>query len=287
MTKNDRFTTLISPQELYLHLENPNFIIIDTRFDLSKPAWGAEEYAKAHIPGAQYAHLDRDLSGAVTPKTGRHPLPEPEDFIRTASAWGIQSTSQVVVYDTSGGSFACRLWWLLRYYGHTAVAVLDGSLNRWKAENYPNQVGVESRGPAHFRGAPQPGWVVETAEIPRISTDPAYCLLDARTDVRYRGEQEPIDPIAGHIPGAVNYFHGLNLTSEGTFRSKEDLRAVFEKILGPIAPDHMVVYCGSGVTSIHHLLAMEYAGLPGAKLYAGSWSEWIRDSAHPISTTRT
>lgn len=277
------FTKIVSTQELADHLLDPDWVIIDCRFDLAKPDWGQQSYLEAHIPGAAYAHLDRDLAGPVTSETGRHPLPKIEDMTRRFENWGIRPTSQVVVYDTAGGAFADRLWWLLRFLGHRAAAVLDGGFGKWQHENRPVAAGPETIEPGLFH--PNPDWsmVVDASDVERIRQDPAYRLIDARAPERYRGEREPIDPVAGHIPGAVNRFHGANLAPDGTFLPPQNLREQFDVLIGQTLPENVVVYCGSGVTSIHHILAMELAGLPGARLYVGSWSEWIRDKKRPIS----
>jgi thiosulfate/3-mercaptopyruvate sulfurtransferase len=280
-------TTLVSTAELADHLRNPDWAVVDCRFDLARPDWGFTEYQSAHIPGSVYAHLDHHLSGPVTPFTGRHPLPDPEIMARRLSAWGIDARTQVVVYDTVGGAFAVRLWWLLRYMGHSGAAVLDGGFGKWQRENRPVAGGVQKRKPARFIPRPDPTMMVETGDVAQLRQDVEYRLIDARAFERYRGDHEPIDPIAGHIPGAINRFHGLNLTPDGTFLPPEILRQQFETLLDGAAPENTIVYCGSGVTSIHHILAMELAGLPGARLYPGSWSEWIRDPTRPIARMPT
>jgi thiosulfate/3-mercaptopyruvate sulfurtransferase len=277
------FTTIISTEELAAHLGDPGWAIVDCRFDLAKPEWGFESYQAAHIPGSGYAHLDRHLAGKITPETGRHPLPDVNEMADRLGTWGIGENTQVVVYDTSGGAFAVRLWWLLRFFGHRQAAVLDGGFQKWQREGHPVASGVERRPPADF--IPHPAWnmLVDAAEVERIRQDPGYRLVDARTEERYRGEREPIDPVAGHIPGAINRFHGMNLSPEGVFLSPDTLRAQFRKLIGDTSPENVVVYCGSGVTSIHHILAMEMADMPGARLYVGSWSEWICDRKRQIA----
>jgi thiosulfate/3-mercaptopyruvate sulfurtransferase len=280
---SEMFTTIISTDELSAHLNDPEWVIVDCRFDLAKPDWGLSSYREAHIPGAGYAHLDRDLAGPITPRTGRHPLPDITEMANRLGSWGIGQHIQVVVYDTAGGAFAGRLWWLLRFLGHPQVAVLDGGFQKWQRESRPVVSGSESRSPASFM--PRPDWsmIVSVEEVERFRQDPDFCLVDARSAERYRGEKEPIDPVAGHIPGAVNRFHGQNLSPEGVFLPPEVLRSEFEALVGSTPPENVIVYCGSGVTSIHHILAMELAGLPGARLYLGSWSEWIRDPERPRS----
>jgi thiosulfate/3-mercaptopyruvate sulfurtransferase len=275
------YSTLISTKILASHLNDPGWIIIDCRFDLSDPDAGYQDYLNSHIPGAIYAHLDHDLSGPISSTTGRHPLPDPDELINRFSTMGIDNQKQVVVYDTTGGSFAARLWCLLRAFEHYAVAVLDGGFPKWIKEERPTQQGIETYLPTQFIGQFNHEWYLNADEVEQIRTSSDYRLVDARTPERYHGEHEPIDPVAGCIPGAINRFHGHNLNPDGTFLPPEQVREEFQKLLGSVSPDRMVVYCGSGVTSCHHLLAMEYAGLTGAKLYAGSWSEWIRDPKRP------
>jgi len=275
--------SIISCRELFNNLENKNLVTVDCRFDLTAPDWGGKEYEQLHIPGAVYAHLDRDLSGTKTPQTGRHPFPEPLDFRRAMSRLGISNDSQVIVYDATSGSFAARLWFMLKYYGHSAVAVLDGGFPAWCKAGFPIQSGVNSNPPGNFTGNPDPGMIISTAEMENIHTKPDWRVIDARSAERYRGEQEVIDPVAGHIPNAVNRFHGLNVDSNGLFRSTADLKKEFSDMTKGYVPEKIVVYCGSGVTSCHHLVAMSIAGPPLPKLYAGSWSEWIRDPKHPIT----
>jgi thiosulfate/3-mercaptopyruvate sulfurtransferase len=278
------FTNLITTGELSEY-GKPDWVIIDCRFDLSKPDWGFQSYQEGHLPDAIYAHLDHDLSGEITQQTGRHPLPDPEVFAEKLTAWGIQADKQVVVYDLTGGSFAGRLWWMLRYCGNFQVALLDGGYSTWLHENRPIQTGIykPARASIPFIPVIQTEMMVTTGEVERIRQDPGYLLIDARAPQRFSGETEPIDPVAGHIPGAVNRFHAKNLRSEGVFESPAVLRAEFAQLLQDTPPENVVVYCGSGVTSCHHLIAMEVAGLKGARLYAGSWSEWIRDPARPIA----
>jgi len=277
------YTTIIDRSDLHAHLGDPDWVIIDCRFELLKPDWGFADYQSGHIPGAIYADLNKDLAAPITAETGRHPLPEPQRFIEKLSSWGIDAGKQVVVYDTVAGAFASRLWWMLRLYGHSAVAVLAGGLALWKREKLPLATGIETGRPSKFEGQPDPGMYTDANEVERIRTHPAYRLIDARSPERYRGEAEPIDTIAGRIPGSVNRFHIENLLSGGRLLPAEELHAQFTQLLNGIDPQNVVVYCGSGVTSCFHLLAMEIAGLPGARLYPGSWSEWIRDPNRPIA----
>ena len=276
-------TTIISTEELAEKLGTPGWVIVDCRFDLAKKEWGFEEYQKAHIPGAVYAHLDKDLAGPATDQTGRHPLPDPERMAERLGIWGIGHHTQVVVYDTAGGAYAARLWWQIRFLGHQAVAVLDGGFPKWLREARPISSGIETNPPARFTAEPVWSMVAHVEEVDRIRQDPNYKLVDARAQERFHGQNETIDPVAGHIPGATSRFYGLNLSPEGVFLPPETLRQQFAELLGNVPPENTVVYCGSGVTSAHHLIAMEMAGLQGAKLYPGSWSEWIRDGKRPIS----
>ncbi len=277
-------TTLISTAELAQHLSDPNYALLDCRFDLLKPEWGEAEYQRAHIPGAAYAHLDRDLSGAITPASGRHPLPAAQDFIARACAWGIDARTQVIAYDAGNAAYAARVWWLLRYFGHAAVAVLDGGFAKWARENRATRGGSETRRRVDFRGAPRAEMLADAREVERVRADTDYRVIDARLRARYRGEHEPMDPVAGHIPGAVNRPYDKNISSAGVFRAPAELRDEFASLLGDAPPANAVVYCGSGVTACQIILALEHTGLRGARLYAGSWSEWIRDPARAVAT---
>lgn len=278
------FDTIISAKDLFNNLNRPDWVFVDCRFDLADPSWGKEEYRALHIPGAVYAHTDEDLSGPKTQTSGRHPLPNPAEFCETMSRLGISNTTQVIVYDATSGSFAARLWFLLRFYGHTQVAVLDGGFTEWLKMNYPIETGENVNRRGNFTGVPDEKMIVTTPQVESAIGKDDWLLIDARAMERYTGAQETIDTKAGHIPGAINRFYGLNSNTEGTFRPSEALREEFTKITRGITSEKTIVYCGSGVTSTHHLLAMAIAGLPQPRLYAGSWSEWIRDPNHPIAT---
>lgn len=285
--KNSGYTHIIDALALSQNLTNPSWVIIDCRFDLADPEWGSQDYKKGHIPGAVYAHLNHDLSGPRTASTGRHPLPDPEVFRETLGRLGVDSKKQVVVYDTAGGSFAARLWWMLKYYRHSLVAVLNGGFQAWAAGNYPIESGSRTNQKTIFTGEPDSTMLVSTPEMEVLTSDGQTPVIDARAPERFRGEVEPLDPVAGHLPGAVNRFHQDNLGPDGQFLPLETLKSGFLSLLKQSPPGQAVVYCGSGVTSCHHLLAMQAAGLPMARLYAGSWSEWIRDPKHPIATGET
>jgi len=278
------YSTLVSIETLASHLNDPDWLIFDCRFDLNDLDWGFSQYQAGHIPGAVYVHLNEDLSGKITSKSSRHPLPDPQVFAAKCDAWGIQPEVQVVVYDHAGGSFADRMWWMLRAIGHQQVAVLDGGYPKWRAENRPVLQGIEKprkpgSGMAGVRFNSQ--LLLNADDIENILDNPAYRLIDARAPERFSGSVEPLDPVPGHIPGAINRYYGLDLNPDGTFKSADVLKAEYQSLLNGISPENAIVYCGSGVTSCHLLVAMEVAGIKGARLYAGSWSEWCKDPARP------
>ncbi len=279
------YTTLITTDILAAHLDDPNWAVVDCRFALLDPAKGRTDYLAAHIPGAIYAHLDEDLSSPRIPgQTGRHPLPTPETFAATLARWGIDDSVQVVVYDDAGAMVAGRLWWMLRWLGHNAVAVLDGDWRAWLAEGRPTRSGVETRTPRNFVAALQPGLTIDTDEVAARLHDPTLRLFDARSAERFRGENETIDPRAGHIPGAVSAPYADNLTADGHFLPPAALRTRWTERSADNGSCEEVVYCGSGVSAAHHVLARAHAGLPLPRLYVGSWSEWSADPARPIAT---
>lgn len=280
------YTTVISASELLDHLETPDWAIIDCRFTLSDPKKGRKDYREAHIPGAVYAHLDEDLCGRIVPgKTGRHPLPSMEEFSHRLSKWGTDANVQVVAYDDVGGALAAaRLWWMLRWVGHNQVAVLDGGWTWWQKEDLPVKSGTELRTPRIFVPHHQTGLIADTESVDRMRKDPEALILDSRTTDRYRGENETIDPVAGHIPGAKSAPYPENLDNEDKFLSEETLRQRFEQKLGDIPAERTAFYCGSGVTAAHNVLAVAHAGLGTAKLYPGSWSKWITDPNRPVAT---
>lgn len=274
------FTTLVSTTVLASHIDDP--VIVDCRAKLDDAAWGEREYATSHIPGAVFADLERDLSGPKTGTNGRHPLPDPAVLAQAFGRLGIASGRQVVAYDQDNGQWASRLWWLLRWMGHDAAAVLDGGFAKWVAEGRPTSSGIERNDARVFTATPRPNMLADVSFVASHVGAPGWRLIDARAPERYRGEIEPIDRVPGHIPGAVNHFYGGNVTHDKTFKTPEELRAGFAPAIGDTAPDHVIAYCGSGVTACHNLLAMEHAGIRGAKLYVGSWSEWSADPARPI-----
>ncbi len=277
------YDTLIDAATLRAHLDDPHWVVVDCRFSLMDPEAGRRAYQESHLPGARYAHLDEDLSSPITPTTGRHPLPDPTRLARRLGDWGIGSETQIVAYDDLGGMLAAaRFWWLLRWLGHEAAAVLDGGFPAWQRAELPLTAALPTVQPAIFNGRPDDRLWLTTAQV--LALPPENMVLDARAAARFRGEMEPIDPVAGHIPDAVNLPTEGHLTADGHFLPRAELRARFAAALGERSPTTMVHSCGSGVTACHNLLAMEAAGLRGSRLYPGSWSEWIRDSARPVAT---
>ena len=275
--------TLITAQALKQNLEDPNWMIIDCRFSLANSESGERAYRFGHIPNARYAHLEKDLSSNLTDLTGRHPLPNFRALITKLQQWGVTNQSQVIVYDDAGGAFAGRLWWLLRCLGHDNVAVLDGGINHWRQLAYPITTILPLISPSAFRPYPSITSWNNALEIQNALASKSICLIDARTPERFHGKNEPIDPIAGHIPGAINRPLQLNLATNGLFLSQQELNKQFRKLIGDRPSTEVVHMCGSGVTACHNLLAMEYAGLSGSKLYPGSWSEWIRNKNRAIA----
>jgi len=269
-------STLVSTEELARHLGA--WRVFDCRHDLMKPDLGEQQYREAHIPGALFAHMERDLSAPKTGKNGRHPLPDPAAFVAWLGKQGLKKDDQVVCYDTANGSSAARLWWMLRWVGHRNVAVLDGGIAKWLKEGRPVDAVVPKPTPATY-ALKQPSGTVDARAI--LSSLKNLFLLDARAPVRWRGEQEPIDPVAGRIPGARNRFNADNVQADGTFKPASQLKTEFEAILKNQKSGEVIHYCGSGVAACHNLLAMEVAGLTGGKLFPGSWSEWIADPSRP------
>jgi thiosulfate/3-mercaptopyruvate sulfurtransferase len=270
-------STLVSTGELEKNF--PRWRVFDCRHDLAKPDLGEQQYREGHIPGALFAHLERDLSGRKTGKNGRHPLPDPQDFERWLEKTGLTPSDQAVCYDAGNGSMAARLWWMLRWIGHDKVAVLDGGFAKWMNEGRRVTIDVPLFTPFNYPIKVRKEFAVDVRTVEKTLGKPL--LLDARAPARYRGEQEPIDPVAGHIPGAKNRFNSDNLSADGTFKRAEELKKEFLSVLGERSASEVIHYCGSGVSACHNLLAMEIAGLKGAKLYPGSWSEWSADPKRP------
>jgi thiosulfate/3-mercaptopyruvate sulfurtransferase len=280
-------TTLVDVATLATHLHDPNWLVVDCRFDLANPDAGEAAFGQGHIPGAVYAHLDRDLAAPITAITGRHPLPHPQHFARTLSRWGVTADTQVVAYDADNSMYAARLWWMLRWLGHNAIAVLDGGFKAWLAAGMNTSNENVTRASSQFVARADRSMWVDASEVARASKDSSWRVLDARAPERYRGIVEPIDSVAGHVPGARNHPFAQNLASDGRFASPAELRAQFEASRGGVPAARTIAMCGSGVTACHLLLALEIAGERGAKLYSGSWSEWIRDPSRPVATNET
>jgi thiosulfate/3-mercaptopyruvate sulfurtransferase len=282
------FKTLIEPQQLQAQLADPDWAILDCRFDLARPAWGEAAWTAGHIPNALYAHLDRDLSGAHTHSTGRHPLPAVSALAATFARFGIDEGVQVVAYDQSQGVYAARLWWLLRWLGHRRVAVLNGGFAAWEQARLPVSRSRAVRAPRQFSPAAAADMLVTSAGVAaslaagELASE-GVVLVDARSAERFAGENETLDAVAGHIPGARSHPFALNNDSQGRFLPAAQLRQAWERTLRGRPASAVVAMCGSGVTACQNLLALETAGLSGARLYAGSWSEWIRDPQRAVA----
>lgn len=284
----EQWSTLVQAEELAGALAREDLVVVDCRHALSGPAVGAEAFARGHVPGAVHAHMDRDLSGdrVAGAGQGRHPWPRARDLCGRLGAWGVTPHHQVVAYDAGDGAFAARLWFLLRALGHARVAVLDGGWTRWIELGLPAETAVRVPAPARYQADFDEAMLLDTAAV-RNHLGAGGVLLDARAPERFRGEVEPIDPVAGHVPGAVNRPFTDNLRADGRLHTPEQLRGAFRGIIGGREPAQVAVMCGSGVTACHHLLAMAHAGLPGARLFTGSWSGWIEDPARPVRTGGT
>ena len=278
------FSTLVSCAQLASHLDDPDWRVFDCRHQLSDVAFGARAYAEGHLPGAFFMHLDRDLSSPMSGSNGRHPWPDAQRLADLLGAAGVSPTTQVVVYDDAGGMVAARLWYLLRWLGHQRVALLDGGYGQWVKQGRPLSTELPVSAPVVFAEsiAPRDTLLGVDAVLANIEQG-ELLLVDARAPDRFRGENETIDPVGGHIPGARNRFFRDNLDGDGLFRPAAELRSEFAELLAGFAPAKTVMYCGSGASACVNLLAMEVAGLPGARLYAGSWSEWCSDSARPVA----
>ncbi len=281
-----KFTTVVSPDQLARRLHDPQWVVFDCRFSLTRAQSGRQAYAKAHIPGARYAHLEKDLSGTITPTSGRHPLPDPGSLARKLGFWGVDKNKQVVVYDDSFGSMAVRMWWLLRWLGHDAAALLDGGFPSWIRQGLELTADIPAIRPTEFHGAPDDSVWIDSDDVLEALRQKRI-IIDARAEQRFSGFVEPLDKVAGHIPGSLNSPFEDNLDSRGNFLPAEELRARYKSLFHGTRPDAIIHMCGSGVTACHNLLALEIAGMPGGKLYPGSWSEWITDPSRPIFERRT
>jgi thiosulfate/3-mercaptopyruvate sulfurtransferase len=275
---------LVTPEELARHLDDPEWIVFDTRHDLADTDAGRAEYEDGHIPGACFLDMEEDLSGPKNGRNGRHPLPDIAQFAARIERCGVVARSRVVVYDATGGCYAVRLWWMLRWLGLARVALLDGGWPRWLREKRPVSKEVPAPRAGSFVPKPRLGAIVDAAFVERFREDASVRLVDARAAARYSGEQETLDPVAGHVPGAVSRFWQRNLEPDGRFKEPGELREELLDLLEGAAPEKSVHMCGSGVTACHNLFALELAGLGEARLYPGSWSEWCSDPARPVAT---
>lgn len=279
------WSTLVQAEALAAALGREDLAVVDCRHSLADPQAGAQAFAAGHVPGAVHAHMDRDLSGTAEPGAGagRHPWPDAAAFCARLGAWGITAHHQVVAYDGGDGSFAARLWSLLRALGHKSVAVLDGGWAQWRSLGLPVETAASKPAPARYVARFDRSLLLDADAVQR-HLQAGGLLLDARGTARFRGEEEPIDPVAGHVPGAVNRPYADNIGEDGRFRAAEELRGEFEQLMAGRDAGQVAVMCGSGVTACHHLLALEHAGLHGAALFTGSWSGWISDPARPVAT---
>ncbi|MBB3214586.1 thiosulfate/3-mercaptopyruvate sulfurtransferase [Herbaspirillum sp. Sphag1AN] len=280
------YTTLISAAELATHSNDSRFVIVDCRHDLLNPDVGPAAYSAGHIAGARFAHLDKLLSGTKIgidgQFKGRHPLPQRQDFIAAMQSLGINNDTQVIAYDAVDGRYAARLWWLLRWVGHAQIAVLDGGLQAWQTHGGAIDTSIPEVATGNLEAHPPLVESVDAAIVLNNISEKKMTLVDARSADRYRGENETIDPVGGHIPGAKNRFFLDNLESDGRFKPAAALRSEWNTLLEH--PQQAIMQCGSGVTACHNLLALEIAGLSGAKLYPGSWSEWCAEPSRPVAT---
>ena len=279
-------TPLISTAELAEHLSDPDWLVADCRFELGKPHAGREAWRTGHIPGAVHVDLERDLSVPVTPESGRHPLPDPACFAATLSRLGVGNDTRVVCYDSGPGAYAARLWWMLRWVGHDAVAVLDGGFAAWTADGRAVSFDEAPRAPARFVPHARQGWILDADGVTHALSR-GETLVDVRSAERFAGQVEPIDTVAGHVPGAVNLPYLENVDVTGRFRDPAALAGLWHSRTGATPGSAPICMCGSGVTACQGLLALEAAGIAGARLYAGSWSEWIRDPSRPVARGAT
>ncbi|NOX42386.1 MAG: sulfurtransferase [Gammaproteobacteria bacterium] len=276
------FTTLISAKDLFAHINDPEWIVFDCRFTLTETEAGRYAYQQSHVPGAIYVHLDEDMSSPVTQSTGRHPLPDVKAFSEKLSAWGVDGTKQVVVYDDVFGAVAGRMWWLLRWMGHTQVALLDGGLPVWQREKYPVQDQLPALTPSTFIPNVNHDLLVDTDFVESSLSDNNIVIIDARAEQRFLGEVEPLDKVAGHVPGAISMPYDDNLAVSSNFETPEELFNLYNENINQVNYKKVIHMCGSGVTACHNILAMEHAGMNGSRLYAGSWSEWITNPQRPV-----
>ena len=281
------YQTIISVEDLNNNLSNQDWFIFDCRFLLKEPEGGLNKFNRGHIPGAQFADMDKDLASAMTPTSGRHPLPDPNELIKKLQSWGVNNSSQVICYDDLSGAFAARMWWLLKWLGHDKVAVLDGGIDKWTASDLPLEKDVKQREDGTFSGQANNEMWVDVSFIQQQLEENKINLLDARSTDRFTAKDTKTDPVAGHVPGAMSFAFAGNLSKQGVFLSAEELQNRFADVFSNSRNKEVINMCGSGVTACHNLLAMSIAGLPMTRLFVGSWSEWIKDKSRPVVTGET
>jgi thiosulfate/3-mercaptopyruvate sulfurtransferase len=280
------FQTIISVEDLNKNLNNQDWYIFDCRFLLKDPEGGLKKFNQGHIPGAQYADMDKDLASPMTATSGRHPLPNPDALINKLAMWGVGNSSQIICYDDMSGAFAARMWWLLKWLGHNNIAVLDGGLDKWTSAGLGVDTNIEKRSPGTFNGQPNNDMWVDIEFVQKELSEDKITLLDARSSERFTAQDSKTDPVAGHVPGALSFPFSGNLTKQGVFLPKDELRQRFASSASSSDSKEAIAMCGSGVTACHNLLAMSVAGLPMLRLFVGSWSEWIKDKSRPVATGR-
>ncbi len=277
------YQTIISVEDLNKNISNQDWFVFDCRFLLKDPEGGLKKFNQGHIPGAQFADMDKDLASPMTATTGRHPLPDPNELIKKLQSWGISNSSQIICYDDMSGAFAARMWWLLKWLGHNDVAVLDGGIDKWTANGLTVETDVQQRTAGSFSGqANNDMWVV-VGFIQKELEQNKINLLDARSSERFTAKDSKTDPVAGHVPGAMSFPFAENLSKQGVFLSADELKNRFAPMVVNAKDKEAISMCGSGVTACHNLLAMSIAGLPITRLYVGSWSEWIKDKSRPVA----
>lgn len=277
------FSTLIQVDELAANLDNPSFVIFDCRHELGNPSYGKQVYAESHVRNAHIASVDNDLAAMPNGSNGRHPLPDIQSFTAWLGAMGVTDTTQVVGYDNAAGVYASRLWWMLRWLGHDRAAVLDGGWAAWTEAGQPVTREIPEPVAAQFTAKPRDINVDASYVLANLET-PDMLVVDARSNDRFHGQNETMDPVGGHIPGAVNRLFKTNVDDRGFFRAPGELRSEFTDLIGDTPVGNVVHQCGSGVSACHNLFAMEVAGLSGSRLYPGSWSEWVADPTRPVAT---
>jgi len=278
------YKTIISAEDLIKNIKNKEFMVFDCRCDIKDASYGIDQYTEGHIPNAVFVDIDNDLANKKTSTSGRHPLPDPKILAEKLSNWGMSNTKQVVIYDDAGGAFAGRMWWVLKWLGHEKTALLDGGLGAYMAAGGKLTSEITASENASFDISINDSMHATLQEVEDAQYRMDKLIIDARSKERYLGIKDMVDPIAGHIPGAISHPLGVNLNKTGCFKSAEELKLQFSKILGDTKSEDIISMCGSGITACHNILAMEIAGVKNVRLYVGSWSEWITDKARPIAT---